>query len=287
MSWLKKSDKPRPKFEGVNVMKGREHDVRYLIYYSVDDDEGEVVIFVDDDLDLDWEADGQLSEQVDQDPLRAAFTKIISGIAALEPIAHNWPDDLKLTSKRLLGEALASVFRKDPTGGEAALQSASKYVKTKSRQVSRYWTLQACFVVGLISAVAGLVEVSLRVKVTDVIGTTAFLLSLCFWAGCVGALLFVVMRFGKQPRVDSTAEKHLHYLEALARIVGGGIAGVLVGGMVKLGLILPVFGQTGMETLAMCAAAMIAGASERLAAGIVTKVENNETTKLDNQNADN
>ena len=95
------------------------------------------------------------------------------------------------------------------------------------------------------------------------------------------------MRFGKQPRVDSTAEKHLHYLEALARIVGGGIAGILVGSMVKLGLFLPVFGQTGMETLAMCAAAMIAGASERLAAGIVTKVENNETTKPENQNADN
>ena len=60
-----------------------------------------------------------------------------------------------------------------------------------------------------------------------------------------------------------------------------------MGGMVKLGLILPVFGQTGTETLAMCAAAMIAGASERLAAGIVTKVENNETTKQENENADN
>jgi len=57
--------------------------------------------------------------------------------------------------------------------------------------------------------------------------------------------------------------------------------------MVRLGLILPVFGQAGMETLAMCAAAMIAGASERLAAGIVTKVENNETTKQENENADN
>ncbi len=287
MSWLKKSKKQNPKFEGVNVMKGRENDVRYLIYYSVDDDEGEVVIFVDDELDLDWEADGELSVQVDQEPLRESFTTILSGVASLEPIAHNWPSDLKLTTKRLLGEALASVFRKDPKGAAAALANATKFVKAKSRQVSRYWTLQACFIVGGVAAVAGVIELFARVSVVALLGTTAFLLTLCFWAGCVGALLFVVMRFGKQPRVDSTAEKHLHYLEALARIVGGGIAGVLVGGMAKLGLILPVFGQTGTETLAMCAAAMIAGASERLAAGIVTKVENNETTKQENENADN
>jgi hypothetical protein len=101
---------------------------------------------------------------------------------------------------------------------------------------------------------------------------------LCFFVGCVGALLFVVMRFGKPPKVDSTAEKHLHYLEGCARIVGGGIAGILGGSMVKLGLIFPLFIQTNKETLAMCAAAMIAGASERLAAGIVTRAENNETT---------
>jgi len=32
---------------------------------------------------------------------------------------------------------------------------------------------------------------------------------------------------------------------------------------------------------------MLAGASERLAAGIITKVENNEPLKQENQNADN
>jgi hypothetical protein len=137
------------------------------------------------------------------------------------------------------------------------------------------------------AALYGLIEICLRTEVTGLVGSTPYLLSLCFWAGCTGALLFVVFRLGTQPRVDSTAEKNLHYLEAVARIVGGGIAGVLTGGMVKLGLILPVFRQAGMETLAMCAAAMIAGASERLAAGIVTKVENNETTKPENPNANN
>jgi hypothetical protein len=51
--------------------------------------------------------------------------------------------------------------------------------------------------------------------------------------------------------------------------------------MVKLVLVLPIFKEVGTETLAMCAAAMIAGASERLAAGIIIKVENNSGDKGD------
>ena len=104
---------------------------------------------------------------------------------------------------------------------------------------------------------------------------------MCFLLGCIGAVLFVVLKFGKQPNADSTAERHLHYLEGVARIVGGGIAGILVGGMVKLGLILPIFSQPGTESMSMCMAAMVAGASERLAAGIITKVENQEPQQPD------
>ena len=224
---------------------------------------------------------------IDAMPLKGVVRKILNRVAALEPITHSWPDDLKLTSKRLMGEAIASVLQDDVEGAERALENARKYVHAKGKQVSRYWTLQGCLVVGGTAAVAGLIEILNRVWVTEQIGRIPFLMTLCFWAGCVGALLFVVLRFGTYHKVDSTAEKHLHYLESIARIVGGGIGGVLVGGTVKLGLILPVFGQTGTETLAMCAAAMVAGASERLAAGIVTKVENNETTKQENKNADN
>jgi hypothetical protein len=205
----------------------------------------------------------------------------------LEPIAQNWPDDLKLAAKRLLGEAIVSVLEGDTAGAESAVANAQRYLKNKSKQVSRYWTLQACLVTGGLAALAGIDEAIARTQIIGYIGRTPFLLSLCFCAGCIGAVLFVVLRFGKQPNVDSTAERHLHYLEGIARIVGGGIAGILVGGMVKLGLILPIFGQSGMESLAMCAAAMLAGASERLAAGIITKVENNEPLKQENPNADN
>jgi hypothetical protein len=258
------------------VLNGNDAGVRHLIYHYDHTSNGEFVVFIDQELDLDWECDEKYDALIDAVPLKAALRKTLNSVALLEPTAQNWPDDLKLAAKRLLGEAIVSVLEGDTAGADCAVENAQKYLKSKSKQVSRYWTLQACLVTGGIAALIGTVEAIARPQIIGYIGRTPFLLSFCFCAGCVGAVLFVVLRLGKQPNADSTAERHLHYLEGVARIVGGGIAGVLIGGMVKLGIILPVFVQSGMESLAMCAAAMLAGASERLAAGIITKVENNE-----------
>ena len=226
--------------------------------------------------------DDKFEKALDGSAAKQNVRRIANEIALLEPIAHNWPDDLKLAAKRLLGEAIVSAMEGDETGAAGAIAKAKYFLKGKSKQVSRYWTLMACLITGGIAAVLGVLEALTRNLIIEHIGRTPFLISLCFCAGCVGAVLFVVLKLGKQPNVDSTAERHLHYLEGIARIVGGGIAGVLVGGMVKLGLVLPIFSQAGMENLAMCAAAMVAGASERLAAGIITKVENNEKPQQEN-----
>jgi hypothetical protein len=272
--------------EAKYVLNG--HDgVRHLIYHHEHASNGEFIVFIDKELDLDWECDDKFDAFIDAGPLKVALRKTLNSVALLEPTAQNWPDDLKLAAKRLLGESIVSVLEDDTPGAESAIANAQDYLKRKSKQVSRYWMLQACLVAGGLAALVGIVEALARTRFSESIGRTPFLLSLCFCAGCIGAVLFVVLRLGKQPNVDSTAERHLHYLEGLARVVGGGIAGVLVGGMVKLGLILPVFGQSGTESLAMCAAAMLAGASERLAAGIITKVENNEPLKQEDPNANN
>ena len=273
--------------KGKYVLYGCDSDMKYLIYHNDRVAEGEIIVYVDKDLDLDWECDDKAQEIIDTPPLRASVRKILNDVASLEPIAHNWPSDLKLTSKRLLGESLASVLCNDIDGAEGAMEHAKNFISAKSKQVSRYWTLQGCLVAGGVAAVLGIIEILARTHLIEILGRTTFLMSLCFLAGCIGALLFVLMRFGTKQSIDSTAERHLHYLEALSRIVGGGLSGTLVGGMVKLGLIMPVFGKTGLESLAMFLAAMIAGASERLAAGIVTKTENNETQKKENQNGNN
>lgn len=274
---------PKP-FKGKNILKDGE--AKYLIYYSDDNKDGEVGVYVDSELDLDWEADDKYTELFDHAAFKDTVSEVLTGMAELEPIAHSWPADLKLMAKRVLGEALACAFRKDKKGAHRALRRASMFFATKSRQVSRYWTLQSCLTVGAIAVLFGIVDIAARDFVISLFGRTTYLLSLCFWAGCAGSVLFVGLRLGREQRVDSTAERHLHYLEGCARIVCGGISGVLVGSMVHLGLVLPVFGKSDKEVLAMCAAAMIAGASERLVAGVVTSVESGKSKAKESPNAD-
>jgi len=257
------------------------HDgVRHLIFHHASPSNGEYIVYLDKELDIDWETDNAFDAYINSTAtMKADLRKILHSIALLEPVAQNWPDDLKLAAKRLLGEAIVSVLEGDSPVAEKAITHAKEFFRQKSKQVSRFWTLRACLASGATAAVLGVLDIYFRNQVIEFIGRVPFLLSLCFFAGCIGALLFVILKLGKQPNSNSTAERHLHYLEGTARIVGGGIAGVLVGGMVKLGLVLPIFSQAGMETLAMCIAAMFAGASEKLAAGIITKVENQEPLK--------
>ena len=259
--------------------------LKHLVFHRNNAVDGETIVFVDKDCDLDWECDDQAETTLTT--LGEGLGRIQNGVASLEPIAHNWPADLKLSTKRVLGEAIARILQRDVAGADAALLHAKKFVKSKSQQVSRYWTLQACLTAGGIALVSGVIEICLRQWFEVALKHVPYLLSLCFWSGCIGALLFVILKIGGERKVDSTAEKHLHYIEGISRIVAGGLAGVFVGAMIKLGLVLSIFTQTGMETLAMCAGAMIAGASERFAAGIITSVENNNINKQEDKNADN
>jgi hypothetical protein len=260
------------------------HDgMRHLIFHHASPSNGEYIVYLDKELDIEWETDNAFDTYINSTgTMKGDLRKILHSIALLEPVAQNWPDDLKLAAKRLLGEAIVSVLEGDSAVAAKAITHADGFLKRKSKQVSRFWTLQSCLASGAVAAVIGVLDIYFRNRVVEFIGHVPFLLSLCFFAGCIGALLFVILKLSKQPNADSTAEQHLHYLEGTARIVGGGIAGVLVGGMVKLGLILPIFSQAGMETLAMCIAAMLAGASEKLAAGIITKVENHEPPQPEN-----
>lgn len=272
--------------EKPNLLETRGAEIHYLIYHQ-DEPSGEFIVFVDKDLDLDWECDDRHSELIDTPELVAAVRNTLNAVGLLEPIAHNWPDDLKLASKRILGEAIVTVMQGDKMGAKDAVRNARAFFREKSEQVSRFWILQACLVFGGVATVLGILEVLTRDLLVESFGATFYILALCFSAGCFGAVFFVGMKLGKQPQVDSTAERCLHFLEGLTRVAGGGIAGVLTGSMIKLGFILPMFSQSKIESFAMCAVAIVAGASERLAAGIVTKVEQVNSNKTEAEDADN
>lgn len=83
-------------------------NTKYLIFHRYDVEDGEILVYVDNQCDLEWECDDEADKKLKL--IEGEVGRIANGVASLEPIAHNWPDDLKLSTKRVLGEALARIL---------------------------------------------------------------------------------------------------------------------------------------------------------------------------------
>lgn len=250
--------------------------VQQLIYFRDHPEDGAYIVFIDYEGDLDWRRDDMAEAFTKKQNYDCHLSEVQNEVSVLEPLVHHWPRDVKFSAKRILGEALARVFRCDHDNALKVLAKGKKFIKDKSREVSRYWTLQACTAAAILALGLGLAAIWKSEALKELFGQIPFVLFLAACAGAIGALLSVILRLGNLA-FDSTAERRLHYAEGVTRIMAGGISGVLVGALVKVGIILPVFAQSGMATTAMCAAALIAGASERLVPTIIAKVESTDT----------
>ena len=256
--------------------KWPELPVRHLVYYYDDPEEGAFIVFLDWEGDLDWNRDEKAVASVTSKDDNSRISGILNEVALLEPRIMGWPRDLKISINCMLGESIARAFACDHQLAREVLEHTRSRIREKSQEVSRYWTLQACFAGAGIAGVALVVGIWQAPAIVGAIGRTPHLLSLSFCCGAIGSLLSIIMRLGKVC-VDASAERRLHFAEGFARIVAGGIAGVVIGAMVKLGMVLPVFSQASMTALATCAAAMLGGASERLVPGIIAKIEAEES----------
>lgn len=250
--------------------------VKTLVYYRHHPTDGCYIVFLDWANDIDWNRDDKSEKCTHDRNHDKNVSEILNMVSMLEPKVDNWPRDLKVAVKRILGEAIARAFRCEGEAAKIAISNAENLIKTKSQEVSRYWTLKACGFSGLIAAISAIMILIWRNEVEDIIGKTVCLLLIAACCGGIGALLSVISRLGAL-KFDTSAERRLHYAEGHARIVAGGISGVLVAALVKIGIILPVFIESNSFALAMCTAAMLGGASERFVPAIIAKVENDKS----------
>lgn len=264
------------KFKPEHELKWPDLPVKHLVYFRDHPEVGAYIVFIDHVDDLDWRRDDKAEEFTKSANYDCHVSELQSEVSALEPLVKNWPTDVKCSAKRILGEALATVFGCDRDNAWRAIKKAKQFIRDKGREVSRYWTLKACTAAAGIAGTAGLLAVWQSAALTRTFGHTAYLLFLAAAAGAVGALLSVILRLGNLI-FDTSAEKRLHYAEGVTRIIAGAISGALVGALVKIGVFLPVFTQTEHLTTAICAAALIAGASERMVPTIIAKLETTES----------
>jgi hypothetical protein len=228
------------------------------------------IVFLDTDLDVDWQTTSKYDEAGPKDPSR--HHEILNQAATLECVPNDHHSrSVRLNFKRMVGEGVARSLDHDYDCAEKILEQARSYIADRNVETARLWQLSTGCVLGVAIGIAGLVLWTLRTRSAQAWGDTVYFLLLSAVAGSLGAVLSMIFRMGRN-FPNSEAPKSLHILEATSRVFAGCLSGLLVAGSVKMGLILSMFGDAQHLHLTMLVSAMASGASERWAPSLIGKI---------------
>lgn len=247
-----------------------DHDVGYLIKSTE-----RYIVYLDKEGDIDWsttdahDAAERASETFD--PRKRNAVENDAAILEVTPSTGLSPQTCR-QFKRLIGEALVCSFEVDYVSARKMLTSAQSFIRARTEEISRYWYLLASIICWVPFAVAGAAAWLTRGQLRAVIGLDAFWLLFAMVAGAFGALLSVMTRAGRL-KFDSSAGRPLHWLEGCSRIAAGAISALVVAFAVRSGIILSSLVRDHELYTSMMLAALVAGAGERFAPSIISKLE--------------
>jgi|ERR1035437_1072420 hypothetical protein len=232
------------------------------------------IVYIAPTIELKWETtekfDGQQPAQKNFDPTK--YYSIFSEGGVLEArVRREFDVDTRKELLCLIGNALVCSFECDYSAAIKALEDARQFLRERSEELSRFWYLSASFVMAILFLIIGFSIWATRSYFEKVLGTTFVWLIFFGVAGAAGALLSVILRSGKLA-FDPSSGRLLHYLEGASRIWAGALSGVLVSLAIKADFI---FGALGAarSNIMIVLISMAAGASERLATSIISKID--------------
>lgn len=241
-----------------------EMDIRYLVL-----EEATFIVCIDSELDVDWSTNSGFLGLDDKTRLH----EILNRVALLESLPiYSLPEQIRLSYKRMLGEAVARSLSDDYPNAIKALDSAEGFINARNGELARFWYLSAGGGYVIVIALAGLLLWFSRVGAKVLLGDTLFWLTIAAVSGAVGALFSIIMRMGKS-NLDCSAGKLLHQLESASRITAGMISAMLIALAVYTDFIFTAFAKTGNKQVVIVLAALIAGASERWAPSLIEHIE--------------
>jgi hypothetical protein len=228
------------------------------------------IVFIDDDLDIDWITSPEYDAKGHKDNER--HNSILNDAASLEATpCDGLRADMRLLFKRLIGEGITRSLEHDYVSAAKMLEEAGAYVEARSKETSRFWYLSGSFGLVVPLAVTGIALWLVRKVALEAFGFTAFWLALSVVAGALGAVMSVIERSGKL-QFDCSAGRALHYMEAASRISIGALSGFVAALGVRAELILGPLARGEKLPAIMMIAAIAAGTGERLATSIISTI---------------
>ena len=241
-------------------------EIRFLVYFNKN-----VLVYVDNEFDVNWVTTPEYDELFPKN--NELQNEVLNLAASIETTPCEYLNEsLKLGFKRLVGEGIARALREDYVNAKQILAKAEAFVNQRSQEQSRFWYLSASGCAGAVAGAVGLILWLNRTPAIKSIGTIAFEAILACVAGALGATLSIIMRMGKV-HLDSLSGRSLHYMEGASRVIAGSLSGLLVFLAFMSGQILPALMKSGNAHVAILLIALVAGASERWAPSIVSRLE--------------
>jgi hypothetical protein len=241
-----------------------EMDIKYLVL-----EEDDFMVCIDSEMVVDWNTNEKFQGHKDE----TKHNGVLNRMALLESIPiYALHEQIRLSYKRMLGEAIARSLSGDYNNALNILDAAETFITSRNGELARTWYLSAS---GVTTGLLVLLSLPLwfgRVTVKCMIGEVLFWLMIASIAGAVGAMFSVIMRMGNA-KLDCSAGMKLHILESISRIAAGMISALLVGLTIYSGVLLPALAQTGNKRAFIVLAALVAGASERWAPSLIEHVE--------------
>ncbi|HHT02763.1 MAG TPA: hypothetical protein GX005_00400 [Bacteroidales bacterium] len=248
--------------------------INYLIVASDD-----YIVFLDHENDIDWKTSDEFDARELTSEDKNKYFAVKNEIDSAETIAINHIDDkVVIAFKRQLGEALVRVFEGEYENASNMVKLAQDYILKRNIEQSRYMFLMSCGSTTLIAILVSVLFWLFRGSIISIIGNTVFYVALASLCGSIGALLSVILRTGKTT-LDYNASKKLHIIEGVSRIIAGIISGLIVAVSIKTGIILPIFTKIESTNIAMLLGGLVAGASERFAPSIISKLDGVNNSK--------
>lgn len=242
------------------------------------------IVFIDKQLDIDWKTTNKLDEE--QKEVVSKRNAILNKAADIESIPNDQQElSVRLNFKRMVGEGIARAFDTDWDNANIIIDKAEVYIRERNAELARYWQLSVAITIGSFSLVVGGIIWRFREFIVGAMGDSGLHIILAASMGACGAVLSMVFRMGRLS-VSSESGKTLHYIEVVGRCLAGAISSILIALLIKAEFILPILNSSTSGLPIILATGILAGASERWAPSIVSKLEGKLTNQKNEESSD-
>jgi len=226
------------------------------------------IVYLDKRNNIDWETTAGYDTSKSSEN-RAEREKVLSQCSIAE---HKPVDGLSeasiLSFKTIVGEAIVNCLENNCDGSIEILKQADEFRLDRVVEKSREWYLS--FTVTL-AAIAILIVLLINAESIPIGEEALQSINVGAWA-VAGACLSIILRSGRLQHA-SYAGKSLHFIESGCRLIGGFISGQIVYLGIKSGILFASFVGDNNAQNVISLLALLAGASERFAPSIITKIE--------------